>query len=263
LLFVPTARLEPGALPDRLRLLWLESPSNPGLDVCDIARLTTAAHDRGAIVAVDNTLATPLGQLPLKLGADLSVTSATKHLSGHADLLLGYVAVGSVEHAVALRDWRKEAGSIPAPFETWLAHRSLATLELRLERGCANALALARLLAGREDVAGVRYPGLPGDPAHAVAARQMRRFGTVVSFDLGSRGRAERFLSAAELVTESTSFGGVHTTAERRARWAPQRDPSAADAAAGDDVPEGLVRLSAGCEDGDDLVADVRAALDA
>jgi cystathionine gamma-lyase len=261
--FVPTARLDPGALPDELRLLWLESPSNPRLDVCDIAQLAAAAHDRGAIVAVDNTLATPLGQRSLELGADLSITSATKHLSGHADLLLGYVAVRSVEHAEALRGWRKEAGSIPAPFETWLAHRSLATLELRLERGCANALALARLLAGREDVERVRYPGLPDDPAHAVAARQMRRFGTVVSFDLGSRGRAERFLGAAELVTESTSFGGVHTTAERRARWAPQGDTAAGAAPLGDDVPEGFVRLSAGCEDGDDLVADVRAALDA
>jgi cystathionine gamma-lyase len=249
LLLVPTSKLDPGALPERLALLWLESPSNPGLDVCDLAGLTAAAHERGAIVAVDNTLATPLGQRPLELGADLSATSATKHLSGHADLLLGYVAARSVEHAESLRDWRREAGSIPGPFETWLAHRSLATLELRLERGCANALALARLLAGREDVQAVRYPGLADDPAHALAARQMRRFGTVVSFDLGSRARAERFLAAAELVTESTSFGGVHTTAERRARWR------------GDDVPEGFVRLSAGCEDGDDLVADVRGAL--
>jgi cystathionine gamma-lyase len=119
------------------------------------------------------------------------------------------------------------------------------------------------LLARRDDVEGVRYPGLPDDPAHAVAAGQMRRFGTVVSFDLGSRGRAERFLRAAELVTESTSFGSVHTTGERRARWAPESDPTAPGALAGDDVPEGFVRLSAGCEDGDDLVADVRAALDA
>jgi len=258
-----SSKLVPHALPERLRLLWLESPSNPGLEVCDVSRLTAAAHERGAIVAVDNTLATPLGQRPLELGADLSVTSATKHLSGHADLLLGYVAARSLEHAETLRDWRSEAGSIPAPFETWLAHRSLATLELRLERGCANALALARLLAARDDVTGVRYPGLPGDPAHALAARQMRRFGTVVSFDLGSRERAERFLAASRLVTQSTSFGGVHTTAERRARWAIEGRSASAGAQGGDDVPEGFVRLSAGCEDGEDLVADVRSALDA
>ncbi|HEY1276324.1 MAG TPA: cystathionine gamma-lyase [Thermoleophilaceae bacterium] len=247
--YVPTAQIEPGALPDRLALLWMETPSNPGLEICDVAALASAAHERGAMVVVDNTFATPLGQRPLELGADFSMTSATKHLSGHGDLLLGYVCVADEERETALRTWRKEAGAIPGPFETWLAHRSLATLGLRLERGCANALALAELLAGRDDVTGVRYPGLPSDRAHELAARQMRSFGTVVSFDLGSRERAERFLTTARLVTEATSFGGVLTTAERRARWG------------GDDVPEGFIRLSAGCEDTEDLVADVEAAL--
>jgi cystathionine gamma-lyase len=148
-----------------------------------------------------------------------------------------------------LREWRRQAGAIAGPFETWLAHRSLATLDVRLERECANALAIAELLAGRDDVEGVRYPGLPGDPGHEVALRQMRRFGTIVSFDLGSRERAERFLDAAELVTEATSFGTVRTTAERRGRWG------------GDRVPEGFIRLSAGCEDTADLVADLEQAL--
>jgi len=232
-------------------LLWLESPSNPKLELSDVAALSRAARGEGALTVVDNTTAGPLLQRPLELGADASVVSATKHLSGHADLQLGYVATRDGELAGRLRDWRRDAGAIPGPFESWLAHRSLPTLALRLERGCDNALALARLLESHAGVTGLRYPGLPGDPGHELARRQMHGFGTVVSFDLGSRAEAESFLAAAELVTEATSFGGVHTTAERRARWG------------GDDVPEGFVRLSAGCEDTVDLLADVERALDA
>jgi cystathionine gamma-lyase len=248
---VPTAELAADALPDRLDLLWLESPSNPGLDLCDIAELAEAGHERGALVAVDNTFATPLGQLPLELGADLSITSVTKHLGGHADLLLGYAAARDGRLAERLRDWRKEAGAIAGPFEAWLAHRSLATLDVRLERACKNAQALAELLSEHDEVSGLRYPGLPEDPAYELARKQMTRFGTVVAFELASRERAERFLGAARLVTESTSFGSVHTVAERRARWG------------GDEVPEGFIRLSAGCEDTADLVEDVRNALGA
>ncbi|MFD9904747.1 cystathionine gamma-lyase [Streptomyces sp. NPDC059063] len=235
---------------DGARLLWLETPSNPGLDVCDIRRLTDAAHARGALVAVDNTLATPLGQRPLDLGADFSVASGTKQLTGHGDLLLGYVACRDAAHAAGVRRWRKIVGAIPGPMEAWLAHRSLATLQLRADRQNANALAVAEALRGRADVAGLRYPGLPDDPAHEVAARQMRHFGCVVSFELASRARAERFLDALRLVDEATSFGGVRSTAERRGRWG------------GDAVPEGFIRLSAGAEDADDLVADVLRALD-
>jgi cystathionine gamma-lyase len=231
-------------------LLWLESPSNPKLEVYDIAALAAAARAGGALTVADNTTAGPLLQRPLELGADFALTSATKHLSGHADLMLGYVATRDAERAAALRDWRRDAGAIPGPFEAWLAHRSLPTLGVRLERGCSNALALAELLSAREDVPLVRYPGLPGDPGHEVARRQMSGYGTIVSFDLGSRERAERFLDAAVLVTEATSFGSVHTSAERRARWG------------GDDVPEGFIRLSAGCEETADLVADVTGALD-
>lgn len=248
---IATAELTPEALPESVTLLWLESPSNPGLDLCDIRALSAAGHERGALVAVDNTFATPLGQSPLALGADFSMTSATKHLCGHSDLMLGYAAAADAERAKALREWRRETGALAGPFEVWLAHRSLATLELRLERGCANALALAELLAGRDDVTRLRYPGLPDDPAHDLAARQMRRFGTVLCFDVGGRERAEAFLDAAELVTQATSFGGVQTLAERRGRWG------------GDDVPEGFIRLSAGCEDPGDLAADVEQALDA
>jgi cystathionine gamma-lyase len=232
-------------------LLWLESPSNPKLDVYDLAALAEAARATGALTVVDNTTAGPLCQKPLALGADFALTSATKHLSGHSDLMLGYVATRDPDRAAALRDWRRDAGAVPGPFEAWLGHRSLATLDVRLVRESANALALAELLAARDDVSGVRYPGLPGDPGHEVARRQMSGFGTIVGFDLGGRERAQRFLDRAELVTEASSFGGVQTTAERRLRWG------------GDDVTEGYIRLSAGCEETADLVADVERALDA
>jgi len=240
---------ELAAAVDGADLLWLESPSNPKLEVYDLAALAETARAAGALTVVDNTTAGPLYQKPLDLGADFTLTSATKHLSGHSDLVLGYVATRDAERARALRDWRRDAGAVPGPFEAWLSHRSLPTLGVRLERGSANALALAELLAARDDVSGVRYPGLPGDPGHEVARRQMSGFGTIVAFDLGSRERAERFLASAELITEASSFGGVQTTAERRLRWR------------GDDVPEGYIRLSAGCEETADLVADVERAL--
>ncbi|QDQ16440.1 cystathionine gamma-lyase [Streptomyces spectabilis] len=235
---------------DGARLLWLETPSNPGLDVCDVRRLADAAHARGALVAVDNTLATPLGQRPLDLGADFSVASGTKQLTGHGDLLLGYVTCRDAERAAAVRRWRKIVGAIPGPMEAWLAHRSLATLHLRVDRQNANALALAEALRGHADVTGLRYPGLPDDPSYNVAERQMRRFGCVVSFALPSRARADRFLEALRLVDDATSFGSVRSTAERRGRWG------------GDAVPEGFIRFSAGAEDAEDLVTDVLRALD-
>ncbi|MDX2595390.1 cystathionine gamma-lyase [Streptomyces sp. WI03-4A] len=235
---------------DGARLLWIESPSNPGLDVCDIRRLAEAAHARGVLVAVDNTLATPLGQRPLELGADFSVASGTKQLTGHGDVLLGYVAGRDAEAMAAVRRWRKIVGAIAGPMEAWLAHRSIATLTLRVERQNATALALAEALRQRPEVAGLRYPGLPDDPAHKVASQQMRRYGCVVSFTLPTRARAERFLEALHLVEDATSFGGVRSTAERRARWG------------GDPVPEGFIRLSVGAEDHEDLVADVLRALD-
>ncbi|WLQ41939.1 cystathionine gamma-lyase [Streptomyces laculatispora] len=231
------------------RLLWIETPSNPGLDVCDVRRLVEAAHAGGTLVAVDNTLATPLGQRPLELGADFSVASDTKGMTGHGDILLGHVACLDPGLAAGVRRWRKVVGAIPGPMEAWLAHRSLATLELRIERQCANALALAEVLAGHREVTGLRYPGLPTDPSHPNAVRQMRRFGSVVSFVLADRETAERFLSALRLAEDATSFGGVRSTAERRARWG------------GDAVPEGFIRFSVGAENPADLVADVERAL--
>ncbi|MFE0186345.1 MULTISPECIES: cystathionine gamma-lyase [Streptomyces] len=235
---------------DGARLLWIETPSNPGLDVCDVRRLVEAAHTRGALVAVDNTLATPLGQRPLELGADFSVASGTKQLTGHGDVLLGYVAGRDAGAMAAVRRWRKIVGAIPGPMEAWLAHRSIATLQLRVDRQDATALQVAEALRGRREVSGLRYPGLPDDPSHEVAARQMLRYGCVVSFTLPTRARADRFLDALRLVEGATSFGGLRSTAERRGRWG------------GDAVPEGFVRLSVGAEDPEDLVADLLRALD-
>ncbi|MEU8877453.1 cystathionine gamma-lyase [Streptomyces javensis] len=247
------AQLAPlDAMGDRTKLLWLETPSNPGLDVCDIRRLAEAAHARGALVAVDNTLATPLGQRPLELGADFAVASGTKALTGHGDVLLGYVTCRDPRLAAEVRAWRKTVGAIPGPMEAWLAHRSLATLQLRVDRQAETALALAEALRDRPEVTGPRHPGLPTDPSHRVAAAQMRggRFGCVVSFTLPDKEHAERFLTALRLVDDATSFGGVRSTAERRGRWG------------GDAVPEGFIRFSVGAEDADDLIADVLRALD-
>ncbi|MFF0116256.1 cystathionine gamma-lyase [Streptomyces prasinus] len=235
---------------DGAKLLWIETPSNPGLDVCDVRRLAEAAHARGALVAVDNTLATPLGQRPLELGADFTVASGTKQLTGHGDILLGYVAGRDTEAMAAVRRWRKISGAITGPMEAWLAHRSIATLQLRVDRQNATALTLAQALRERPEVTGVRYPGLPDDPSYRIASQQMRRYGCVVSFTLPSQARADRFLDALRLVDDATSFGGVRSTAERRGRWG------------GDAVPEGFVRFSVGAEDPADLVADVLRALD-
>jgi cystathionine gamma-lyase len=245
----PTAGNRQGEALDGARLVWIETPTNPQLDVCDIGLLAAAAHERGVLVVVDNTTATAYLQQPLALGADFVVSSDTKALTGHSDVVLGHVAAATPEHAAALRAWRTEHGAIPGPMEVWLAHRSLATLALRINYQCASALRLAHFLAPR--VHAVCYPGLAHHPAHSVARRQMAAFGNIVSFDLETRERAERFLGALTLVREATSFGGVHSTAERRARWG------------GDAVSPGFIRFSVGCEASQDVLADVENALQA
>jgi len=246
--FAPTRGPHPSY--EGVRLVVLETPANPGLDVCDVAALAARAHEAGALVAVDNTTATPLGQRPLDLGADITLASGTKALTGHSDLLIGYAATRDPELLESLRAWRNTTGSIPGAFDAWLAHRSLFTLDLRLARQTANAAAVATALAARDDVHDVRWPGLPDDPAHAVASAQMRRFPGIVAFDLGFAERVAAFLASCRLVAAATSFGGVHTSADRRAQW-------------GDDTAPGFVRLSCGIEDTADLVADITAALDA
>ncbi|HEV7908826.1 MAG TPA: cystathionine gamma-lyase [Pseudonocardiaceae bacterium] len=231
-----------------VRLVLLETPSNPGLDVCDIAELARRAHEAGALVAVDNTTATPLGQQPLRLGADIVVASDTKAVAGHSDVLLGHVTVSDPALAERLRSARTVSGAIPGPFETWLAHRGLGTLDLRLTRQAENAAALYEALREHPAVSGLRWPGAPQDSAHEVASRQMRRFGGVLTFRLAGAAEVEELLAKSRLLSASTSFGGLHSSLDRRAQW-------------GDPVPEGLVRLSAGCEDTADLVADVLSAL--
>jgi cystathionine gamma-lyase len=247
----PTANNAQADLLQGAKLLWLESPSNPTMDVCDIALLSEAAHKAGALVAVDNTTPTPLGQLPLALGADFSVASDTKAMTGHSDLLLGHVAVRDLELHAKIDQWRTLTGAALGPMEAWLAHRSIATLPLRLERSCANAQKIAEFLATRPEVESVLYPGLPSHPGHVIAAKQMRYFGPVLSFVLRDKTAAEIFLSKANLLTEATSFGGISTSAERRARWG------------GDAIAEGFIRMSVGCEAVEDLIEDMAQALNA
>ncbi|MHB1839752.1 MAG: cystathionine gamma-lyase, partial [Acidobacteriaceae bacterium] len=231
------------------KLLWLETPSNPTMDICDIRLLADSAHKAGALVAVDNTTPTALGQNPLALGADISVASDTKSLTGHSDLLLGHVAVRDPELNAKIDRWRTLSGSVVGPMEAWLAMRSLATLPLRLEKQSQNAQMIAEFLESHRIVNAVYYPGLVSHRSHALARRQMRFFGPVVSFELPSRSSAERFLKASNLLVEATSFGGIVSSAERRARWGQ------------DAVSEGFIRLSAGCEDIEDLLADLDQAL--
>ncbi len=247
----PTANDAQRALLNGARLLWLESPTNPGLDVCDIAALCDAAHGVGALVVVDNTTATALGQRPLALGADFVVVSDTKAMTGHADVILGHVATKDALWAEAVRTYRTRMGAVPGPMEVWLAHRSLGTLSVRLTRQCSSALAIATYLSEHPKVHGVRYPGLPSDPSFPTASKQMTMFGPVIAFELADRESVERFFAASTLVFEATSFGGIHTSAERRARWG------------ADEVNEGFVRLSIGLEDERDLLRDFATALGA
>jgi cystathionine gamma-lyase len=231
------------------RMVLLETPSNPQLDVCDIAAVARAAHAAGALVAVDNTTATPLGQRPLALGADLTVGSDTKALTGHSDLLLGHVSTTDDQLYAAVARWRNNTGNTPGPFEAWLGHRSMSTLDLRLARQAANAAAVAEVLAASPAVSGVRWPWRTGDPSFALAARQMLRPSGVVSAELADEAAVRELLAATRLWTAATSFGGVHSTIDRRAQWG------------GDAVPPGFVRLSCGIEDTADLVEDLSAAL--
>ncbi len=248
---VPAAELTQPAAVAGVRLVWLETPSNPELEITQIAAVCRAAHQAGALVACDNTTSTPLGQRPLELGADLSVCSDSKAMSGGSDVVIGHVATRDAELLTRVDRQRTLVGGIAGPMEAWLLLRSLATLSLRLTQSSANALALARFLSEREEVSRVLYPGLKTHAGHEVAAAQMRYFGPVLSFTLRDRRAAETFLDTAELITQATSFGGVATTAERRARWGH------------DEIAPGFIRLSAGCEDGEDLLEDCRRALEA
>ncbi len=231
------------------RLVLAETPSNPLLDLADLRSLSAAAHAAGALLVVDNTALTALGQRPLELGADGLVCSDTKAVNGHSDVLFGHVSSHHPELLAAVRDWRRIAGGIPGAFEAWLVLRGLETLELRLERMNRSALEIAQALSRHPKVPEVRHPGLPGHPGHALACAQMRQFGSLVGVTLADRAAADAWLAACRYLRQSTSFGGLHSSAERRARW-------------GDAVPEGFVRLSVGCEPTAALLDDLLSALD-
>jgi cystathionine gamma-synthase len=216
-------------------LVWLESPTNPAMEVADIATIAAAAHDAGARVVVDNTFATPLLQQPLELGADIVVHSATKYLGGHSDLVMGALVTRDDQLLGVLKSRRDLLGAIPGAFEAWLALRGLRTLSVRLERAQANAAELVRRLEGRPGVVEVRYPG----------------FGAMISVVLAGAEAADRLTHGTSLWVHATSLGGVESTLERRRRW--QSEPRT--------IPEGLVRLSVGIEDVEDLWQDLAAAL--
>jgi cystathionine gamma-lyase len=230
-------------------LVFVESPSNPLLDMIDIALLAEKAHQHSCIVAIDNTAMTALGQNPLALGADISMCSDTKSLNGHSDVLFGHIATLNESIYTAINQWRKLAGNIAGPMEAWLVHRGMATLEMRLSRMTTNAVVVANYLVKHEKVLSIRYPGLKSDPSNSLAKKQMKSFGFIISFDLGTQQNADTFLQQSQLLFEATSFGGMHTMAERRARWGT------------DAISPGLVRLSVGCEHTDDILADIEQAL--
>jgi cystathionine gamma-lyase len=226
-----------------------ETPANPGLDVVDLHGLAMTCRGRGATLVVDNTTATPLGQQPLSLGADLVVASATKALSGHSDLVAGYVAGSHEELMAAVERDRLLAGPVLGAFEAWLVLRSLGSAGLRFERQCHNAQSLAVMLRAHPAIRSVRYPGLPDDPSHSIATLQMRRFGGLVAVELNDAAAVHALVERSALLIASTSFGGIHTSVDRRARW-------------GDPVSDGFARISLGIEDTDDLIADIEQALD-
>ena len=236
------------------RLLWVETPSNPLLRVVDIARMSELAHAAGAHCAVDNTWATPVLQRPLELGADIVMHATTKYLGGHSDVLGGaLVWRGDDGLAPKLRAIQTSLGAVPSPFECWLTMRGIRTLPWRVRAHSANALALARHLAGHERISAVHYPGLPTHPAHAVAARQMSAFGGMLSLQVrGGREEAMSFAARLKIVARATSLGGTESLIEHRASV---EGPSTR-------APENLLRLSVGLEHVDDLIEDFDQALE-
>jgi cystathionine gamma-synthase len=240
------------AAADGADLVWLESPTNPALEVADIPAVARAARGAGAQFVVDNTFATPLVQRPLDLGADVVLHSVTKFLAGHSDVVLGAVVTRSEETYGVLERRRRQIGAVPGPFETWLALRGMRTLHLRVERSQANAAVLAQRLSVHPAVERVRFPGLPGDPGHARATEQMRGYGAIVSIELrGGAAAADALCAATQVWVTATSLGGLESTLERRRRWASEAPT----------IPESLVRLSVGIEDVEDLWADLEQAL--
>ena len=247
------------ALRPTTRVVWCETPTNPLLGIADIAALAGATRPAGARLVVDNTFASPYLQQPLALGADVVLHSTTKYVGGHSDVVGGAVVTDDDELAEDVRFTQNATGSVPGPFDAWLTLRGVKTLAVRMERHSDNAERVAALLAGHPAVSRVLYPGLPEHPGHEVAAKQMRRFGGMVSFRLAAgRDAALRVCATTELFTLAESLGGVESLIEH-----PGAMTHASTAGSMLEVPDDLVRLSVGIEDAEDLVEDLRAALDA
>ena len=232
-------------------LIWLESPSNPLLAVADLDLICAAPRKPGAILGVDNTFATPLNQRPLTLGADVAVESVTKFIGGHSDLLGGVVTVRDANLLASLRQARELAGATPGTLETFLAVRGIRTLAVRLERAQSNAMSLAERLARHPNVSLTRYPGLASHPTHEAARRQLKGFGTIISFDVrGDAAAADAVCAGVQLIQHATSLGAVESTIERRASIPGQEH-----------LPPALLRLSVGIEAVEDLWTDLDRAL--
>jgi cystathionine gamma-synthase len=257
--YVPAAEFDdglPSHLEEDVRLVWVETPSNPMLNVVDIRKAADAAHAVGALLVVDNTFATPYLQQPLDLGADAVVHSTTKYLGGHSDVIGGFVATNDDALAERLLFLQKSLGAVPGPFDAWLVLRGLKTLALRMRQHSDNARRIAQFLAEHDAVQQVLYPGLPDHPGHEVARAQMRDFGGMVSFLVESEQEAVELVARTKLFQLAESLGGVESLIEHPARMTHASTASAPFA-----PPGNLVRLSVGIESADDLVADLEAAL--
>ncbi|GAA4132640.1 cystathionine gamma-synthase [Actinomadura keratinilytica] len=238
------------------RLIWVETPTNPLLGVADIAALAAVAHEAGALLVVDNTFASPYLQRPLALGADVVVHSTTKYLGGHSDVVGGALVAADADLGERLAFHQNSMGAVAGPFDAWLTLRGIKTLAVRMDRHCANAAAVVDMLTAHPAVEQVLYPGLPDHPGHETAAKQMRGFGGMVSFRMGSEEAAVRVCERTELFTLGESLGGVESLIEH-----PARMTHASAAGSPLEVPADLVRLSVGIEDAGDLLADLRRAL--
>ena len=243
-------------LDEKTRIVWLESPTNPLLNVIDIAAAAEAAHAIGALVVVDNTFATPYLQRPLELGADIVVHSTTKYLGGHSDVIGGFAGTNDPTVAERLRFLQKSLGAVPGPFDAWLVLRGVKTLAVRMRQHCENARQIATFLNEHEAVERVYYPGLPDHPGHEVAARQMADFGGMISFLAASEEAAIRLVGETKVWKLAESLGGVESLIEQPAQMTHASTANAPFA-----VPPSLVRLSVGIESADDLVADLEHAL--
>ena len=246
----------PAHLDERTRIVWLETPTNPLLNIVDIRAAADAAHGAGAIVVVDNTFATPYLQRPLELGADIVLHSTTKYLGGHSDVVGGFVAVNDPTIAERLYFLQKSLGAVPSPFDAWLVLRGLKTLAVRMRRHCENARRIAGFLDQHPAVEQVLYPGLPHHPGHEIARRQMRDFGGMISFLAASEEEAVELVTRTAIWKLAESLGGVESLIEHPARMTHASTADAPFAA-----PRSLIRLSVGIESADDLVADLEAAL--